>query len=71
LLQFACLLNSVAMVAEFIWFHRLHFKLVVMVVDDIAFLPAEFVVSAVLQIFSLNIELFFFNSMLCLIAYYI
>jgi len=44
---------------------------VVMAVDDIAFLPAEFVVSAVLQIFSLNIELFFFNSMLCLIAYYI
>jgi hypothetical protein len=67
------------MVAEFIWFHRLHFKLVVMVdwwwsvsevraaervkmessvvmvVDDIAFLPAEFVFSAVLQIFSLNI----------------
>ena len=42
-----------------------------MVVDDIAFLPAEFVISAVLQIFSLNIELFFFNSMLCLIAYYI
>jgi hypothetical protein len=30
-LQVACLLNSVEMVVEFIWFYGLHFKLVVVV----------------------------------------